>query len=206
MSIRVYSATDELVGNTATKRKCARFELLLAARYSSLSKPVMRKVEFTVAGTTDAAVEAAAVTIAEEIIALSAGQIMKFTKVMGHYRQDAVIPVIAVNQKSFGIIGHSPDPADGLEAVNLAIRIPFFNGSVADAQNVLGQRDLGATGIAAIGYVRWEDQSETELEAMYSEYLRGVNIIDMENVHNEPLATDNVADGLGDSGSLDRKL
>jgi len=204
MTIRVYSAADELTAVGNQDLKFARFELLVATRLSSHSKPVFRKIEYGVAGTTDAAVEAAGVQIYEEILAMTAAKIMKFSKIMGHYRQDEEIPVIAVNQKSLAVVGHTPDP-EYLEAVNLTLAIPHFVGSVADATNLIGERTVGG-GTAAIGYCRWADQAETVLEAVYSDVYRGINIWDMERVYNEPFTSDNTENGLGDGGSAGPKL
>jgi len=205
MTIRVYGSADELVGNTSLGRKFARFELIVASRLAANSKPMFRKCEYGVAGTSDAAVEAAGVQIAEEILAMSAAKAMKFSKVLGHYRQDEVVPVLAPNHRSLAVIGHSPDPDDGLEAVNLTITIPHFIGDAASAALLIGTRSV-AGGTAMIGYCRWGQQDETTLEACYSELYRGVNIFDMEKVYNEPFTSDNTEDGLGDGGSLGPKI
>jgi len=201
MTIRVYSAADELVGNTALGRKFARFELIVASRLALQSKPMFRKIEFGVAGTSDAAVEAGGVQIAEEILAMTAAKAMKFSKVLGHYRQDEVIPVLAPNHRSLAVIGHSPDPDDSLEAVNLTISIPHFTSDAATCALLIGTRSV-AGGTAMIGYCRWGQQNETTLEACYSELYRGVNIFDMEKIYNEPFTSDNTENGLGDGGSL----
>jgi len=197
MTIRVYSAADELIGSDKFKRKCARFEVVLGHRNALNGRPVLKKMHFGIAGTTDAAVEACAVDLVEQILAISESKIMKFTKIMGHYRQDEELPLVATNTRSFCVVGFSPDPADGLEAVNLSLLIPNFIGTTADANNLVGTGTFGG-GTAGIGYVRWADQAETELEAMYCELPRGLKIDNMSKIFNEPWTSANTDDGLSD--------
>jgi len=206
MTIRVYALQTILDGATKLTRKFARFELIVGSRLSSNARPVMTKIEFGVAGESDAGVEEAGIQIAEEILAMTACKGMKFSKVMGHYRQDETLPVLAANVRNVATVGHSPDPENGLEAVNLQITIPGFNGSVADATNLIGDRTVQTDEHACIGYCRWQDQEETELEAMYSDVYRGVNIVSMEKLYNEPFTSDNSANGLGDNGVLGPKI
>jgi len=192
MTIRYYSSTSELNGSDADKRKVARFELIVGHRVSAQARPVFKKIKFTVAGTSDGAVETHAIALAEDILALTDSKVMKFSKIMGHWRQDEPLPVVPVNESNYAIVGYSPDPSVH-EALNLNLFIPNFNGTSADALALL---DAGVN--ARIGNVRWTDQSETELEAMYAGTSRGVTIKAMTRLHNEPFAEDNTANGVGD--------
>jgi len=192
VTIRWYPTAAELTGSDADKRKCGRYELTVGHRVSAQARPVFRKIKFTVCGTTDGNCDTHAVSMAEDILAMTDSKVVKFVKIMGHYRQDEILPVVPVNERNFAIVGYSPDPAT-FEALNLSLFIPNFNGTSADALALL---DPGAN--AAIGNVRWTDQSETELEANYATTSRGVTITAMSRLYNEPFAEDNAANGIAD--------
>jgi len=106
MTIRIYSAASELdiTGSATvadTNLKTARFELVVGHRVASQNRPLMRKIKWTVCGLTDAGVEACAVRQAEIILDITKGKAMRFCKILGHYRQDEELPVLAPNRQQF---------------------------------------------------------------------------------------------------------
>jgi len=198
MTIRIYSTTAELDG-TLHKRKAARFELTIAVRRNTASKPVMKRCDFTVCGETDAAVEGFAVYFAQIVLANTDGKVIRFIKILGHYRQDEGIPIVPVNRSKYAVLGVSPDPAneDGIEATNLNVFIPWWNGSVATLEGLGGVHTVGADD-ACLGHLRWAEQAEEELEAHFADTLRGSKLVNMDRLFDEPLTSDNLADGVAD--------
>lgn len=196
MSIRWYQTASELVGSD-NKMKAGRFELIIARRDTANGKPRARRCEFVVCGTTDAAVDAHAVHIAEKIATGTTGALLSMKKIMGHYRKDAAIPIVASNRRLYGILGYSPTPATGLEAVNMKVFVPFWNSTIDALQSLhtVGSYS-GAT--AQLGVVRWADQEQTELEAAVGATLRGASVTDMSVLVNEHLVSDDVAEGVAD--------
>jgi len=192
MTIRWYETAAELTGSDADKRKVGRFELTVAHRGTAQGRPIFRKIKWTVCGTTDGAVDTQAIAMAEDILAMTDSKVVKFVKIMGHYRQDEPFPVLPANEKNYAVLGYSPDPSVH-EAVNLKMVIPNFNGTSADALALL---DNGTN--ARMGYCRWEDQNETELQAVYCPTSRGVTITSMTRLFNEPFSEDNASNGVAD--------
>jgi len=201
MSVRWYSTTPELVGNDQHKRKCGRFELTIGYRQVAEGKRLVRKCKFAVVGLTDAAVEAHAIRLAELIGSYGEGQILAFRKIMGHYRQDRLCPVIPPNRRVMTIVNHTTQES-GNERVNLRLYVPLADLSVVEAQ-ALCAVGTGSGADAQLGYVRWADQDETELEAMYAGDYLGKTSTDMTYVKSEELVPDNAADGVAD-GVLDK--
>lgn len=200
MSVRWYSTTPELIGTDQHKRKAARFELYIGYRTVLEGKRLVKRCKFAVSGTSDAAVEAHAIWMAEQITKLCSGQILAFRKVMGHYRQDKICPVIAPNRRVLTIINHSTSE-EGNERVNLRLYVPLADLTTAEATGLVGVRTYGADS-AGLGYVRWGDQGQTELEAMYADDFLGKTSQDSLYVKGEELVPDDTGAGVAE-GVLD---
>lgn len=201
MSVRWYSTTSELTGADQHKRKVGRFEVTIGFRQVTEGRRLAKKFKFTVCGTSDAAVDAHALVTVQEYAQQCLGQILAFRKILGHYRQDALCPVIAPNRRMYTVIGHTTQE-EGNERVNLKMYLPLVDLSLAQCTSLLAAGTYGAD-TAQIGYVRWGDEEELELEAMYAGDLTGRSVIDMTYVKSEELSPDNVADGVAD-GVLDK--
>lgn len=203
MSVRIYSTTPELIGSDQHKRKVGRFEVNIGFRTVAEGRRQVRKLKFTVCGTSDAAVDAHAIVTVQEIMKNCLGQILSFRKNMGHYRQDGLCPVIPPNRRMYSILGLSTQE-DGNERVNLKMYVPLADLSLAQCNSLVAAGTYGAD-TAQLGYVRWADQDETELEAMYTGDLTGRSVVDMTYVKSEELSPDNVSNGIAD-GVLDKGL
>lgn len=201
MSVRWYATTPELIGSDQHKRKAGRFELTIGYRQVAEGKRMVRKCKFCVVGETDEAVELHAIRMAELIAFYGLGQILAFRKIMGHYRQDRLCPVIPPNRRVVTIINHTTTE-EGNEKVNLRLYVPLADLTVAQAQSLCAAGDYSGDS-AQLGYVRWGDQGETELEAMFAGDYLGKTSTDMVYVKSEELVPDNAADGVAD-GVLDK--
>lgn len=199
MSVRWYSTTSELVGNTALKRKAARFVLILATMKSASGPKVYRRTEYTVCGTTDAVVEKLAVKMAEEIASLSDGVIVAFHKVMGHYRRDETPAVVPHGVREFGVLTLNNNDIDGARLTHRKIIIPWCKETVtrADLKNMTVAMTDGSDH-AEVGLVRWDNDDEVELEAMYCSKVVGAVIGDFEKESKFDLVGDDTATGVAD--------
>lgn len=201
MSIRYYSFAPELDGSVDGKRKAGRFEVLYVAIDKVCGKRKWARTMFEIVGQTEAAVEAHAVFMAEEIAKLSYGVVAKVTKILGHYRNDEMPEVVASNLRLGGhlIVSNGCDP-DSPKIMTQKVRIPWPTDNVTRAQiRSLALPGTYSGGNAMLGKIGWTTDQKTELGAYELDEATGASIKDYEKLSNFSLVNNDAGPGVDGS-------